>query len=326
MNRFLRSFFVASLPALVLPACSRITLNIGGFCHDGEPRYFYVWVGPTGEAPAACPEWATLQVFRLHDGPTAGSLDCPSCTCTPSETTCLPSAEWAAVPRSCAEPPDAAGVFFGATDNWNGVCSTQPSIPAGIECPGGEPCAQSMVVGPPGVLAAPCAVSSVGEPIPSDPPFTWEITALGCVQEERVERKECDPYEFVPFPEDGFLLCFETDQEVCPTGYEPSFTFYHDADDDRACTPCSCGAPSGNTCSMQVSAYSDAGCVSELGAAVVSSTDPEVCFDLPDGTALGSKRAALVEKTDGACAPSGGEVTGSVQAKEPVHMCCQSFD
>ncbi|MEZ4301574.1 MAG: hypothetical protein R3B70_41960, partial [Polyangiaceae bacterium] len=194
----------------------------------GEPRYFYVWVGPSQEAPSACPEWAAMKLFELHDAPIPGALDCPSCTCMPSETTCAPPAEWTAEPRSCAEPPDSGGVFFGAPDNWNGACSSQPTIAAGTECPGGEPCAQSVVVGAPEMLAAPCAVSTSGDPKKSDPPWTWETTALACVQEKPEKRDFCKNSDFIPFPKDDFRLCIETDQEVCPTDYDPPLVFFKD--------------------------------------------------------------------------------------------------
>ncbi|MEZ4298442.1 MAG: hypothetical protein R3B70_26055 [Polyangiaceae bacterium] len=326
MIRHLRAFLVTTSAALVHAACTGSGASIGGFCHEGEPRYFYVWVGPAEEAPSACPEWATLQLFELHDGPIPGSLDCPSCTCTPSETTCAPPAEWTAVPRSCADPPDSSGAFFGAPDNWNGVCSAQSTIAAGTECPGGEPCAQSVVVSAPAVLAAPCAVSTSGDPQKSDPAWTWETIALACVQETPEKRDFCKYSDFIPFPKDDYRLCFETDKEACPTDYDPPLLFFKDAEDNRECTPCSCGSPEGNACSMKVSAYSDPGCVNELGGAVISGSDPDVCFDVPDGAALGSKRAELVEKQGGTCAPSGGEVTGSIQPKESVRLCCQPLD
>jgi len=64
-------------------------------------------------------------------------------------------------------------------------------------------------------------------------------------------------------------------------------------------------------------------CGTEAGSAFVSSNEATVCFDVPDGTALTSKRAELVDATPGACTPGGGEPAGDVHAKDPIIFCCQ---
>jgi hypothetical protein len=45
-------------------------------------------------------------------------------------------------------------------------------------------------------------------------------------------------------------------------------------------------------------------------------------LDLDWGTALGSKTAEVISYQPGACAPSGGELTGTISTKDPAVLCC----
>lgn len=338
MKPLLGRLLATSLLAATFAACQyepNIALDTRIACYPTNPRYFYLWLGPTNDAPAACPAWATVKLLEAHDGVIPGSLDCPACSCAPSGTSCSYPTDWTVVASSCAESPGSGEVFFGAPDNWNGACSSQTSLPAGLECEGAEPCAQSMAVAAPEVIAAPCLPENSGEPTRSDPAWTWEITALACAEAEPEYSSECEAGVQMYFkPPDGFRTCTQTEADVCPglvvqTGIPGESTLielYVNAEDTRTCSPCGCEPPEGNACSMEVSAYTDPGCVNEAGSAVVSSTGGAACFDLPDGTALAGKRAELVDVTPGTCAPTGGEVIGQVQPVKPVRFCCEKYE
>ena len=49
----------------------------------------------------------------------------------------------------------------------------------------------------------------------------------------------------------------------------------------------------------------------------------ERCGDIAAGAGLGSKTATVPIYEPGACDPSGGELTGSLELKGPTTFCCQ---
>src|SRR5262245_30777483 len=103
----------------------------------------YLWVGAAEKAPS-CPGEAPVVIFEGYADPEPGSLTCPTCLCGESSTQCIPPLDWTAVNSTCAEAPNAMEMFFDGPANWNGICSTQTKIAAGLECPNAEPCVQSM--------------------------------------------------------------------------------------------------------------------------------------------------------------------------------------
>ena len=89
----------------------------------------------------------------------------------------------------------------------------------------------------------------------------------------------------------------------------------------RDCTPCECGDPEGGDCSAFVSVFTDGACGALLATNMLVSGEPG-CFDVPSGSALGSKSASFVVDKPGACAQAGGEALGDLQPAAPVTLCC----
>jgi len=293
-------------------------------CIPENPPPVYLWIGPAAEAPAFCPDtdyYLRVKTFEGHADLVPGAVTCPECTCGASETKCGVPTDWTVIARSCQEPPDATEVFFSAPDNWNGICSTQPTIAADLPCPGGEPCTQAMLAGAPTAEGAACTPMTAGNITKADPPWTWQTLALGCFE---YPLEYCEGGDILAHkPPEGFLVCVERVGSSCPATFTELRTVYQAAEDERTCAPCTCAPPQDNLCTVKVTAYSDQACGTEAGSAFVSSTDGSVCFDVPDGTALASKRAEVVNATLGACTAEGGEPIGDVQAKGPIVFCCQ---
>jgi hypothetical protein len=103
----------------------------------------------------------------------------------------------------------------------------------------------------------------------------------------------------------------------CPTGpYDQRTIYYEDFQDGRACSTCTCGAPSG-TCEGYVDFMTGAGC----GTTRVERVDLGGCYELNNGPA-GVKAAPGPVMPEGECAPSGGVLQGSVQRIGAVTVCC----
>jgi hypothetical protein len=97
-------------------------------------------------------------------------------------------------------------------------------------------------------------------------------------------------------PPEGFRTCVAQKGDIACDSYSvysERHVFYSGVDDTRTCTPCTCGAPTGGTCSMLITLYTDAACSIELGSDTVKSTDSAPCLDMPVGSGLGSEGAPL---------------------------------
>jgi hypothetical protein len=70
-----------------------------------------------------------------------------------------------------------------------------------------------------------------------------------------------------------------------------------------------------------VSVFQDALC--NVGAAGRTIHLKASCSNLLENTGLGSKKATAPVYEPGACEPSGGELTGSLELIEPSTFCCQ---
>jgi hypothetical protein len=93
-------------------------------------------------------------------------------------------------------------------------------------------------------------------------------------------------------------------------------------DDQRSCSECACGAPTGGKCTAKVHVYGDATCVTEWDSSTVSSDDPAKCSELIGGVALAGKAAELLAHEPGICAPIGGEPVGDLLLADARTFCC----
>jgi hypothetical protein len=103
--------------------------------------------------------------------------------------------------------------------------------------------------------------------------------------------------------------------------YTEKHIFYDSYQDIRTCSPCTCGSPSGSTCSATISIYTDGACSTLAYSTTVNSSGP-ACHDLPAGSPLGSKSATAPTYAPGTCAPGGGMPMGTVTPLDPTTFCC----
>ncbi|WP_437285371.1 hypothetical protein [Sorangium sp. So ce406] len=124
-------------------------------------------------------------------------------------------------------------------------------------------------------------------------------------------------------PPEGFLTCIQHEGERdCPATYPDRHVFYASVEDTRGCAPCGCSEPTGGTCSILASAFSDASC-SQFVVGVVVSSEAPFCGAISPGMALGSKSASVVSLEPGTCEPTGGEPTGGVALLGAATFCCR---
>ena len=143
-----------------------------------------------------------------------------------------------------------------------------------------------------------------------------------------VGRSACLPDEsLIP----GFKVCiFQHGENDCPTDVGNVFTerhvFYRGVQDDRQCSACTCGAPTGSACTAVISIYNGAGCSgSTVVPGIAISSSSETCLDIQlPGQALGSKeKAGPTTYLPGTCPPGGGDGSGIAIPINPATLCCR---
>lgn len=290
---------------------------------DWEGPYHLITSPASPSSPAtplSCPAQSPVlhtALFADFLAPDAPHV-CPVCTCAPSETNCTPPIEWHA---STEEAPGDAGILtaFDAPPGWDGSCTSDNAIPPGALCEG-VPCVRSVAVSAPQMNAPPCTATPLGRE--SKPSAAWGTLAATCIVNPLAG--QCDTADEICAPElPGVETCVQrAGKHPCPPDYSIPRTFHDGAADTRACAPCTCGPPEDGSCTAIALAYSDPACAAAVGAKTIEANTPPQGFDVPSGTALGSK-AAQVIATPGACPPSGGEPTGTLTPGDPVTVCCR---
>lgn len=119
-------------------------------------------------------------------------------------------------------------------------------------------------------------------------------------------------------------ICVESPGDLaCPAGFPTKTVLYAPSkfDDTRACGGCSCGAPTGRTCSGTYTVYYNPDCKNAVNTkpeAVPTSTH---CF--VGGTGYASILESPGSPTGGSCASSTIPQTGDVKPTGPVTVCCR---
>ncbi|KYF72322.1 hypothetical protein BE11_16805 [Sorangium cellulosum] len=290
-----------------------------------------LWIGPPDQAPA-CPAAAPSIGYEGHaDFTAAPPRTCPACLCDPPDASCELPAAWRAHASFPCGAPGAAETSFAAPEGWDGACSAANAVAAGQMCDGAL-CAQSLEIPAPRVLPGSCAARSAeapeepGEPAPGGSfallARACTGTVLGSCSDPGTACVPAPPAGDGALPE-GFLTCIHHEGERdCPATYPDRHVFYAGADDTRGCAPCGCAEPSGATCSILASAFSDSAC-SQFVVGVVVSSEAPFCGGIVPGTALGSRSASVVDFEPGACEPTGGEPTGGVALLGAATFCCR---
>lgn len=274
----------------------------------------------TPEEVKPCPDWAPL-AFEGYAGMKVAPHTCPSCSCGPAA--CALPQEMHASAAKCADAESAPAIDWSAPVAWEGVCSAEAPIAAGMSCEG-VPCVQSLTLDAPAV--EPCKPAVAG--VATFPEPAWDLVARECKIEVDIEGEGCGAFEScAPAPPEGFVLCVSVAGEgyECPKDYPRPYVVFDTVDDARACSPCTCSEPEGAECAALVSVFTDGACGALLGSFPLVSDEPG-CFDLPSGSALGSKSATLATDKPGTCKPSGGAASGNVTLAGPMTLCCHETE
>jgi hypothetical protein len=273
-----------------------------GQCVNVPPSWspgILLWLGPEGSTPPACPAMAQSSLPGYADAPPT-TVECPPCGCAPTHAFCLLSSTMEANKAAC---PGGAGqgVPFNAPDTWDGKCTAMDPIPS----------ASSLEAPPPTLsISNGCGVSK-------DPPVKLAGGAtrtLMCFDNFGIEPGACaDPQEICTVAKvDGFALCLAQDGDLaCPDGWPNKHLTFPDY---YECV-CSCGPPTGESCSSTLSVYADSSCSQPIGSAVVSSDKPPVCIDTAPGSPFGSKSATPPLYQSGTCTPT-------LYKSLPETLCC----
>lgn len=276
-----------------------------------------LWIGEPGKEPD-CPEAAPIKSAPVYAELDAAS-HCGACKCGLPHGSCALPATMTAAAATCAS--DGAGVAHTAFDppgGWSGGCNAAGAIPANQKC-NGVNCVQSLTIAPLTIHEEPCGVSSSA---PAETPPVWGLAALSC---RGLSKGNCESAVDIcaPAAAPGFLQCItQSGIHDCFGLYTGKHVFYEGLEDSRSCTPCSCGAPTGSTCTSYVTVYKDNACSVPAVSAMVDTTGP-VCIDVsPSGQALGSKLAEEPLYAHGSCQASGGDPQGEAVPVNPVTYCC----
>lgn len=293
---------------------------------DGEcaplppPGFSHPFLFAQGSQPIACPDSANLTETTRFAELVIPPAQCAECTCAPSTGECTQPTTITAHAADCNHTEGAIATPTNPPASWNGACAADNALAGGITC-AGKACVQSITVGPMGKAKEACsahASSTVGEFIPSP---SWKTYATAC---QGMAHGTCDAALCVPGRTAEFQLCVEREGiHDCPSdGYTKQFVVYDGFKDDRACEPCSCGAPEGSFCQAWLTVFANGACTSPVVAGNVWSGG-NTCLDVtPPGAAVGSKLALEPTYNAGTCKPSGGTLSGEVALTSSHTVCC----
>jgi hypothetical protein len=285
--------------------------------HNDFSDPYLVWMGEGQPASDICGGWG-----HLFDGTAPPSaLVCPACKClSPSGSCALPATATA----SASTCPSTPGLPLPAPSGWDGSCTGTQGLVVfedGVE---------SVTVAPLVPIDGPCApqmITDTKDPHPGSWPYVSACkgSAMGtCPSADDV----CMPL-LPPGPKTSASMWTYCVSLADPTSSCPMDTFpiRRDFSDGwtnlPTCTPCTCGAAVGSSCSPStVTLYSDDACTDAVGESQAQ-TSTSTCVDVT-ADSLGSMTATPSMYMPGMCPHSGGEVTGGPPvATLPMVFCCQ---
>lgn len=291
-----------------------------------------LWIGPVDQVPTKCPDASVpTEKFRGFDQLVAPPATCSPCACGPSEGTCSGVPETLELRAGTCAQSGVMTVPFDAPANWDGSCTNADMIAAGAKCPAGSQtlCTQSIHSS-----ALPAPTDEACKPSESVPSFaletSWEIGGLACTG--NTQPQTCGTTSLTTYcvndPGPAWLHCTYRDgvHEQCPDNYQHSrYVLYpKEPIDDRGCSACSCGAPTGSACVGGLRLSTGSVCGTDLVTVQVVSTS-DICYDFAaPGKAIGSKAIVNREYAPGVCAASGGQAIGSAKpdVTNAVTFCC----
>lgn len=316
--------------------CADSDCTVGFSCHNPVPAgwtgHYALSDGTFAGLPGNCPNTTYPNPFYTgYRTPNATPPSCSACSCGgPQGETCS-VAQLHLTSASCAEYMNGTSICQkplplitdGACHVSNvpgNVKTCGPPDLATMTCPVGTmPCNASVYIDSSVATGGTCAPSAE---VPNIVPFTWSNAARAC--QPTVEGKGCAndfaclPNAVAPF---GAVCISKEGDNACPSGsgYTTKKVFFDlDPMDTRACSDCSCGKPTGLSCTTNIITYSDTACSAQL-----ATTAPDGCSPYASNPAVGSYKSASTVFAAGSCAPSGGQPMGAAAPQNPVTFCCQ---
>lgn len=285
--------------------------------------------GSAASDPACPPGTETDSVYAGNANLANTDAECDDCSCAaPMGRVCAaqdidPSENGLQPVRlrdaTCA---GSAGNFdpITAAAGWDGACSALDSAPGGGACPGLS-CNLSVAA----IAARPAGGSCTatgGAPSAGDP--TWTERVKACESSSQLQGCDsglsCVPRPSAPY-DDRICIGRAGDQD-CPADYPLRRESFSGFTDDRECSECTCGAPTGGTCKLNISVFNSATCGGTALATIETSNT--ACGDLTvNQTVAGISAVETVPPAGGSCAVTGGGVpSGSVTPTGQTTFCC----
>ncbi|WP_437817866.1 hypothetical protein [Sorangium sp. So ce1078] len=294
-------------------ACIAKCGTCAGQCVNPAPEGFdgpaLLWVGRTVDEPQ-CPPDAPSTVYAGYETPDF-PFACDPCRC--SEPACALSDGLKTAASSRCE--GAALPLNDARDILSGACVAPSEALASDR--------KSLVLG--STELSPCEASVEPPPVPRIV-SRWYRSGKACagvVQEDTcIAPKTCVPAEETR----SFAQCIlhiGEGEATCPPDYPVNVVLYDGMSDERRCTPCACGPPTGGTCSLALLSFRDEACSELLTAGVALGKAPGCLAPVP-GVRPKSMRAVWEVNIHGRCEPRGGEVDGQLILTGPSTFCCQT--
>lgn len=280
-----------------------------GTCGTCWPAAPSGWTGPVSlYVGAAAPPCSKPAFGEGFGGLQASPATCASCFCeSPAGV-------------DCAEPV----MSFYVETTCNVANPAGGSLSVGLSCASTPLGTQAVKVAAPQISGGTCAADGGA---PTTPQVSWKTTGVYACPAAKSSGTCAAGGVCASPPPSGVPLCVTQPGVAasCPGAYPngPS-VFYTGADDTRGCSTCTCGPPSGGSCSIAspaVDTYgiTDIKCVSPAASQLDA---PNACAPLtgPDAVML---IAVPTLVSAGACAVSGGgQPTGGATPTGAQSFCC----
>ena len=253
-----------------------------------HPPAGWAFVAMSTSAASCTGAWAGAS-STIHDGLTAADATC-GCACAPSGTACTVSFSYDvncmyACSGGCSGSPTNVTLASGAC------------VPAAVQANVYEALSNPMGNG-----------SCAPQPTTTIPPVAWTTTVTTCDPTSAIGHGTCGiGSACVPAAPSGSRVCIQQAGDLpCPVGTKQ--VEYAGVADTRACSACTCGAPTGAACGGSTVGYATPDC---SGAS----------FLLACGPAANSVRYTAAPS--GTCAPPGPvAATGDAMPNAPITLCC----
>lgn len=286
----------------------------------GWSGFAALFEGLPAQTPACPSTFPTVTPYEGENTLTTPSHTCSACTCgAPTGQTCDLPDEIIIQNKTCGTTPTATGKLT-VPAAWTGACHGPDGYEGGQTCDNG-PCNVSITSAKPTVTGGSCTPSG-GEPMLT--PLAWAIHGKACGDAPPGGGcgmgMVCQPKTQPPFLPG--LCIYKGGDNSCPAGaFTEKHLFFEDAVDTRACSACTCGAPSGASCDATITLYSDQ--TLNTCTTQVTSFSAGTCANVSGNPALVGRKATITAPTGGACAASGGgQPTGALTPSNATSFCC----